>query len=207
MWFKSWRWRSGLSSRAKKLVAALRISTVCCSSRFLRRSSRISLAASLDTPGAWPSSIWASQHGVRADEVSWGQSGRTRTDFSGDRCRHLPAPGVPGAHPAATRRAGRTARRGSVRPCGGQRPRWRRGGLCPKYRLSNSALCARAPPRYRGRAESCAGRERCGRRGGLHRRRRGARAPLAADTRRPLGRMALCRRHRASGGHVRRRPT
>ena len=35
------------------------LDSVCSSSRFLRRSSRISLAASLDTPGAWPSSISA----------------------------------------------------------------------------------------------------------------------------------------------------
>jgi hypothetical protein len=50
---------SGSCSRAKKLVAALRISMVCSSSRFLRRSSRISRAASLLTPLAWPSSISA----------------------------------------------------------------------------------------------------------------------------------------------------
>jgi hypothetical protein len=47
---------SGSHSRAKKVVAALRISIVCPSSRFLRRSSRLS---SLETPAASPASISA----------------------------------------------------------------------------------------------------------------------------------------------------
>ena len=49
----------GSHSRAKKLVAALRISIVCSSSRFFLRSSRSSRLSSLDTPAASPASISA----------------------------------------------------------------------------------------------------------------------------------------------------
>ena len=50
----------------EKLAAALRISMVCSSSRFFRRSSRISADSALVTPGALPPSTSACRIHLRS---------------------------------------------------------------------------------------------------------------------------------------------
>jgi len=69
---------SGSHSRAQKVVAALSISIVCASLRFLKRSSRSSRAVSVGPPAASPASTSAWRSHLRSVSALIPPAGRDR---------------------------------------------------------------------------------------------------------------------------------